>query len=86
MGHWVAAPPRSSSRLFGERVFHRGRSGIGSIWGFAGIGLLLGGASATWLGRGVDFSGYKRAVIISYIVHGGTYMLFSQYAAALIWR
>jgi len=30
--------------LFGEQVFHRGASGIGSIWGFAGIGLLAGGA------------------------------------------
>ena len=29
--------------LFGEQVFHRGAAGIGSIWGFAGIGLLLGG-------------------------------------------
>src|SRR5262245_55555957 len=29
--------------LFGEQVFHRGPSGIGAIWGFAGIGLLIGG-------------------------------------------
>jgi MFS family permease len=73
--------------LFGERVFHRGASGIGSIWGFAGIGLLLGGAIGHLAGRRVDFSGYKRAVTISYIVHGATYMLFSQvesYAAALV--
>jgi len=73
--------------LFGERVFHRGASGIGSIWGFAGIGLLLGGAIGHLAGRRVDFPGYKRAVTISYIVHGATYMLFSQvesYAAALV--
>jgi len=73
--------------LFGEQVFHRGASGIGSIWGFAGIGLLLGGAIGHLAGRRVDFPGYKRAVTISYIVHGATYMLFSQvesYAAALV--
>jgi MFS family permease len=73
--------------MFGERVFHRGASGIGSIWGFAGIGLLLGGAVGHLVGRRVDFSGYKRAVTISYLVHGATYMLFSQvesYPAALV--
>jgi MFS family permease len=73
--------------LFGERVFHRGASGIGAIWGFAGIGLLLGGAIGHFAGTRVDFRGYKRAVTISYIVHGATYMLFSQvesYAAALV--
>jgi MFS family permease len=74
--------------LFGERVFHRGASGIGSIWGFAGIGLLLGGAIGHLAGRRVDFAGYKRAVTISYLLHGAAYMLFSQvdsYAAALLW-
>jgi len=73
--------------LFGEHVFHRGASGIGAIWGFAGIGLLLGGALGHFEGTRVDFKGYKRAVTISYIVHGATYMLFSQvesYAAALV--
>ena len=73
--------------LFGEQVFHRGASGIGSIWGFAGIGLLLGGATGHLAGRRVSFAGYKRAVTISYLVHGAAYMLFSQvesYAAALL--
>ncbi len=73
--------------LFGEQVFHRGASGIGSIWGFAGIGLLIGGVSGHLAGRRVTFGGYKRAVTISYILHGCTYMLFSQvesYAAALV--
>src|SRR6185369_17666171 len=64
--------------LFGEQVFHRGASGIGSIWGFAGIGLLVGGATGHLVGRLVDFAGYKRAVTISYVLHGATYMLFSQ--------
>jgi MFS family permease len=74
--------------LFGEQVFHRGASGIGSIWGFAGIGLLIGGAVGHLAGRRVGFSGYKRTVTASYILHGAAYMLFSQvesYAAALLW-
>ena len=74
--------------LFGEQVFHRGASGIGSIWGFAGIGLLLGGAAGHVAGRRLGFAGYKMAVTVSYLVHGATYMLFSQaesYAAALVW-
>jgi len=73
--------------LFGEQVFHRGAAGIGSIWGFAGIGLLMGGAIGHLTGRHVGFAGYKRAVTFSYILHGATYMLFSQvesYAAALV--
>lgn len=73
--------------LFGEQVFHRGAAGIGSIWGFAGIGLLLGGATGHIVGRRVDFAGYKRAVTVSYIVHGLAYILFSQvesYTAALV--
>jgi MFS family permease len=74
--------------LFGEQVFHRGASGIGSIWGFAGIGLLLGGVTGHLVGRRTDFAGYKRTVTISYILHGVTYMLFSQaesYAVALVY-
>ena len=73
--------------LFGEQVFHRGASGIGSIWGFAGIGLLLGGAIGHLAGRRQTFAGYKRTVTISYILHGTAYMLFSQvesYALALL--
>ena len=72
--------------LFGEQVFHRGAAGIGSIWGFAGIGLLMGGAIGHLVGRSVSFAGYKRTVTVSYLVHGAAYMLFSQaenYAAAL---
>jgi MFS family permease len=73
--------------LFGEQVFHRGAAGIGAIWGFAGIGLLLGGAIGHLTGRHTGFAGYKRAVTISYLVHGAAYMLFSQvesFAAALV--
>ena len=72
--------------LFGEQVFHRGPSGIGSIWGFGGIGLMAGGFIGHVAGLRVSFAGYKRTVTISYLVHGAAYMLFSQvesYAAAL---
>jgi MFS family permease len=64
--------------LFGEVVFNRGAAGIGIIWGCAGIGLLLGGALAAWLGKRLSFGGYKLAVFIDFIVHGGAYVLFSQ--------
>jgi MFS family permease len=73
--------------LFGEQVFHRGAAGIGAIWGSAGIGLMIGGVVGHLTGRRASFAGYKRAVTISYLVHGATYMLFSQvesYSAALV--
>src|SRR6185369_6115895 len=37
--------------LFGGQVFHRGAAGIGNIWGFAGLGLLIGGAVGHMVGR-----------------------------------
>jgi len=64
--------------LFGEQVFHRGAEGIGSLSGCAGLGLLVGGAVGHLAGRRVSFSGYKRVVTVSYIVHGLAYMAFSQ--------
>src|SRR5471030_309521 len=73
--------------LFGEQVFHRGAAGIGAIWGSAGVGLLIGGIIGHLAGRRASFADYKRAVTISYLVHGATYMLFSQvesYSAALV--
>ena len=73
--------------LFGEQVFHRGAAGIGSIWGAAGLGLLIGGFTGHLVGREANFAQYKRAVTVSYLVHGATYMLFSQvasYPAALL--
>jgi MFS family permease len=74
--------------LFGEQIFHRGATGIGSIWGFAGIGLLIGGAIGHLTGRNVSFAGYKRTVTLSYLLHGAAYMLFSQvesFFAALVY-
>jgi MFS family permease len=73
--------------LFGENVFNRGAEGIGTIWGFAGLGLLIGGATGHLLGRNLDFEGYKRAVTVSYVTHGAAYVAFSQmglYWAALL--
>jgi predicted MFS family arabinose efflux permease len=64
--------------MFGDKVFHRGAAGIGDIWGFAGIGLLIGGALGHAIGQRASFARYKRTVAVCYIVHGGCYMLFSQ--------
>jgi len=64
--------------LFGELVFHRGPAGIGSLWASAGVGLLIGGAFAHWLGKRISFAGYKRTIGICYVIHGGAYVVFSQ--------
>lgn len=64
--------------LFGELVFHRGPAGIGYLWGSAGVGLLAGGAFAHRIGKRLSFAGYKRAIGICYVVHGGSYVVFSQ--------
>jgi MFS family permease len=73
--------------LFGDTVFHRGAAGIGTIWGCAGLGLLAGGVIGHWLGKWVTFSQYKRTIAICYVLHGATYVIFSQmerYWAALL--
>ena len=73
--------------LFGELVFKRGPAGIGVLWGAAGLGLLLGGAFAHWLGRRIGFQGYKLTVFLVYLLHGSSYVVFSQmkhFWAALI--
>ncbi|HEX4278120.1 MAG TPA: MFS transporter, partial [Bryobacteraceae bacterium] len=64
--------------LFGEKVFNAGPMGIGVIWGFAGVGLLIGGSIAYWLGKRLTFVQYKRTIAIAYVIHGGAYILFSQ--------
>lgn len=64
--------------LFGELVFNRGAAGIGYLWAAAGVGLLVGGAFAHWLGRRISFEAYKRTISICYVIHGGTYVIFSQ--------
>jgi MFS family permease len=73
--------------VFGEIVFNRGPAGIGTIWSCAGLGLLVGGVIAHKIGEHISFDGYKRAVVVCYVVHGGTYVLFSQmrsFRAALV--
>jgi MFS family permease len=64
--------------IFGEMVFNRGPSGLGMIWGCAGIGLVIGGGLAHAFGRRLSFPAYKRAIVICYIIHGGAYVIFSQ--------
>jgi MFS family permease len=64
--------------VFGEVVFHRGPAGIGIIWGCAGIGLVVGALVAHRLGKTISFENYKRSVSICYVIHGGSYVLFSQ--------
>jgi hypothetical protein len=64
--------------LFGELVFKKGAVGIGTIWGCAGVGLLLGGALAYKIGRKLSFDNYKRTIVLCYILHGGSYIVFSQ--------
>jgi len=73
--------------LFGEKVFQRGPSGIGIIWGCAGIGLIIGAMIAHRMGPHLSFAGYKRTISICYVIHGGAYVLFAlapTYAAALL--
>ena len=64
--------------LFGDLVYKRGPAGIGVIWGFAGLGLLIGGAIGHYVGKWVDFVWYKRLVAIGFVVHGAAYVIFSQ--------
>ncbi len=73
--------------LFGELVFHRGAEGIATIWGSAGIGLLIGGTLAYKIGARIRFSTYKWTISVCYVVHGGAYVVFSQmrnYKLALV--
>jgi MFS family permease len=64
--------------VFGEKVFNRGAGGLGVVWGFAGVGLLCGGSLAYKLGPRLSFNAYKRTIAVCYIIHGGSYILFSQ--------
>ena len=64
--------------IFGEVVFKRGPAGLGMVWGSAGVGLLCGGAFAYTAGRKLSFRNYKRAISICYVIHGGSYIAFSQ--------
>jgi predicted MFS family arabinose efflux permease len=64
--------------LFGEVVFQRGAAGIGVIWGCAGVGLVCGALFANYIGKRIRFETYKRVISLCYVLHGGSYVLFSQ--------
>ena len=64
--------------LFSEQVFKRGPLGLGTLWGTAGIGLIIGGVIGTRLGKTIGFEAYKKTVFFCYILHGGAYIVFSQ--------
>jgi predicted MFS family arabinose efflux permease len=64
--------------LFGAQVFNRGPAGIGYLWATAGVGLLIGGTFAHWLGKRISFETYKRTISVCYVIHGGAYVIFSQ--------
>jgi MFS family permease len=64
--------------LFGEVVYPYGPAGMGTIWGCAGVGLLLGGAYANKVGSKLSFDGYKRLITVVFWIHGLSYIAFSQ--------
>jgi predicted MFS family arabinose efflux permease len=64
--------------LFGEQVFHRGPIGIGMLWSSAGVGLLVGGFMAHRWGPQLSFTGFKRTIVVCHLMHGLSYLLFSQ--------
>ncbi|HEX4165540.1 MAG TPA: MFS transporter [Bryobacteraceae bacterium] len=64
--------------LFSEMVFKRGPEGLGELWGIAGVGLLIGGIIGNHLGKRLTFDAYKKTVFFCYLLHGGSYVVFSQ--------
>jgi MFS family permease len=50
---------------------------MGILWGFAGVGLVLGGFLGHYLGRRLTYRGYLHAVWIGYFIHGAAYVVFS---------
>ena len=70
--------------MFGERVFNAGPAGVGFIWGFAGVGLVLGGLVGHRIGPRLTYPQFKRVVGWAFLVHGATYVAFSQ-APTMAW-
>jgi MFS family permease len=64
--------------LFGEVVYPYGPAGLGTIWGFAGVGLLIGGTLANWLGGRLTFDGFKSLITFCFAIHAIAYIIFSQ--------
>jgi MFS family permease len=63
--------------LMAEQVFHRGPAGMGILWGFAGVGLVIGGVIGYQFGNRLTFKEYKHAVWIGYFIHGAAYVWFA---------
>src|SRR5260370_29868783 len=63
--------------LSGELVFNKGPAGIGLIWGFAGVGLVVGGIVGPRVGKHLNFAQYKNVIALCFLVLGSSYMLFS---------
>jgi len=64
--------------LFGEVVYPYGPVGMGAIWGFAGLGLLIGGTAANRFGSRLDFEGFRKLIPVVFVIHSLAYILFSQ--------
>jgi MFS family permease len=63
--------------LLGERVFLGGPKIVGLIWGFAGVGLVIGGFVGHFFLRRLNYGQYLHAIWINYLIHGISYALFS---------
>jgi MFS family permease len=63
--------------MFGQVVFHHGPTGVGLIWGSAGLGLVAGGVIGHSLGHRLSFAQYRNAVSICFFIHGVSYILFA---------
>ena len=65
--------------IFGEIVFNRGPEGIGDHLGMRRHRPAdRRRASPTGSGQRLSFNGYKRTIVICYVIHGGSYIVFSQ--------
>ena len=64
--------------LYGELIFQQGPAGVGWIWGSAGLGLVAGGFLAHRLSPALGFGGYKNAITLLFLLHGLSYVCFSQ--------
>jgi MFS family permease len=63
--------------LFGEVVYSGGPAAVGLIWGFAGIGLVIGGLFGHQLLRRLTYNQYLHAVWINFLIHGLSYTAFA---------
>lgn len=64
--------------LFGQMVYQRGPAGTGLIWGFAGVGLVIGGVIGHQFTKKLAYSQYIHGVWINFLIHGLAYVCFSM--------